>query len=162
LPYCTARTVPRAFQHRPPGQFHLPWSPSRPQDSPDYTPVHTLEVPSTPPASTLSPVITVKATYDDVNILMKIDRTCNLAQLRQRIFEKLSENESILMSECFILAYPKTRTPTTTGGRPRSHSTSTIGILTDPSKLNFIVLEPEWTELVKTCGPKLQLFLLDP
>jgi hypothetical protein len=34
--------------------------------------------------------------------------------------------------------------------------------LPDPSQLNFVVLEPEWTALAKSCGPKLQLFLLDP
>lgn len=159
---------PTPYQHRPPGQFHLPWSPTRPPVSPDYSKVHSLAPPpQAPPASTLSPVITIKAMYGEAIIVIKIERTCNLAQLRKRIYEKFSKQETVLISECFILSYVKARQLTTSGGRRRALSTSTLASVTsvnavDPKQLSFIVLEPEWKSVLKTCGPKLTLILLDP
>src|ERR1700754_4590166 len=114
---------PVPFQNRPPGQFHLPWSPTRPQLSPDYLRVHTLAPPTTPPASTLTPHITLKVMYGEAAIIMKIERTCNLFQLRQKIYEKFMNQESVLISECFILSYTRHRARTSTAGRQRALST---------------------------------------
>jgi len=162
---------PTPFQHRPPGQFHLPWSPTHPQHTPPYSGVFLKSSPTlVPPDQPQS--FALKVMYGDAIVVLKVERTITLQSARQRIYDKLVNQEGLPLQEDFVLSYrksAKSAVPIRPGGRARSNSASTVSTVStiaslsnvDPSQLSFLVLDFEWKNVVSTCGPKLTVIVLD-
>jgi len=181
----SADCFPAPFQHRPPGQFHLPWSPTRPTQTPSTYAGFGLATPpispprshgtskaSAEPQSPVSSTFAIKAMYGDAIVVLKAERNSDLFEVRHRIWDKFVNQEGVQLSEDFILSYKKSSsslhngTTTRSGGRQRSMSTSTVSTISsissiDPSMLSFIVLTSEWKNVAMACGSKLTLIILD-
>ncbi len=163
----TSDRFPAPFQHRPPGQFHIPWSPSQ-QTS------HSITPPTLSPSVSMLSLdpntsFTIKAMHGESIVSFKVERNISLAELRQRIREKFVNQEKVPLNNNFVVSYKNLRSPGRIGNRARTYSTSTIATVStiaslgslDPSSLSFLVLEPEWRSLAEQCGSKLTLVVLD-
>ncbi|KZP00595.1 hypothetical protein CALVIDRAFT_281161 [Calocera viscosa TUFC12733] len=82
---------PKPFQHRPAGQFHLPWSTPT---SPPRTP------PGDEPTASFPPVV-VKACHVDTGSIVsfKAARSVNLNDLRGRVEQKFLDTEGLRLQE---------------------------------------------------------------
>ncbi|KAI0359741.1 hypothetical protein OH77DRAFT_860564 [Trametes cingulata] len=128
----TPDRFPKPFRDRPPGQFHLPWSPqesSRPSTpspptssspaspSPSYGSfVQTQTIPapvptsvSPPPTTPGSPAgtesLTLKAVLHDSIVLLRISRTSPLQEVRERLREKLAVQEGMKLLPSFVIGW---------------------------------------------------------
>ncbi|EPQ52783.1 hypothetical protein GLOTRDRAFT_140408 [Gloeophyllum trabeum ATCC 11539] len=138
---------PKPFQNRPPGQFHIPWSPKA-----------TEEDAGNPAESSFA----VKAVHGDTIIAFRTSRMTSLVQIRKKLVEKFSSQEENPLANTFALGYlpPPGQRGKAAGGRPRSSSVSSVGVF-DTSKLRYISSQESWDEAIATCGGKLTLRIID-
>ncbi|KAI0077081.1 hypothetical protein K474DRAFT_1772062 [Panus rudis PR-1116 ss-1] len=151
----TPERYPKPFQNRPPGQFHIPWSPTA-STAPSTS--------SSPRGSTFMDTFTIKAVLrEDTAVLLKAAQTMSLATLRERIRDKFLSQENVTLTEGFVVAIvtnPAAAAKPPPRGRPRSNSTSAVGVL-NTSGLRYITAEQEWQELASNCVGKLTLRIIN-
>ncbi|THH32226.1 hypothetical protein EUX98_g1929 [Antrodiella citrinella] len=165
-------SYPKVYQHRPPGQPHLPWNPqneSIPEDSVSY---------ATGPASPISPIespifpttFTIKAVKEDAIILLRADATMMWKDIRAKISEKFEAQEGSPLTKSFLIGYvPSTpanvaiQQPNSRAdrGRPRASSTSSVGLLQARGGMRTINSDEEWQKVIAGSNGKLALRILD-
>ncbi|TDL25687.1 hypothetical protein BD410DRAFT_604337 [Rickenella mellea] len=154
---------PKPFRNRPPGQFHLPWTPTATPALSARASVLSMTPSSTPTSSSHDDSIAIKAVYGDSIVAFKTDRSATLADVRTRVHEKLSKEQGIPVASAFTLAYrpalPSVR-QSVASGRARSSSVSSVGVK-EPGHLRYIFSPVEWHEAIATSGTKLTLQVLD-
>ncbi|KZS92451.1 hypothetical protein SISNIDRAFT_114016 [Sistotremastrum niveocremeum HHB9708] len=120
-------------------------------------------------ATNLSPTFVVKAIFQDSIIVLKVDRTISLHDLRHRIHEKFSKQEDIPLSETLVLGYvspsPASPEKRSSGGRPRSNSDaasfiSSVSTL-DIGRVEFVTEEEQWQNIKATGGAKMTIRIFD-
>ncbi|EJU04902.1 hypothetical protein DACRYDRAFT_20498 [Dacryopinax primogenitus] len=86
---------PKPFQHRPPGQFHLPWS----------TPTSPPKTPPGDDAASGFPMFVVKACHVDTGAIVsfKAARSVNLPELRMRLEQKFLDTEGLRLQDPTII-----------------------------------------------------------
>ncbi|KAL6301376.1 hypothetical protein BKA93DRAFT_798032 [Sparassis latifolia] len=143
----TPDRFPKPFQDRPPGQFHLPWSP-----------------PASPPRMTSpsgSDTYTIKAMLRESIVLLRASYGTSYPEVRERLRDKFAKQEEVPLSNPFVIGYlPQSAIPQTpsTRGRPRSSSLSSERSLTS---LRYIYSEEEWHTAVAGCAGKLTIRIFD-
>ncbi|OSC96886.1 hypothetical protein PYCCODRAFT_1215232 [Trametes coccinea BRFM310] len=175
---------PKPFRDRPPGQFHLPWSPpesSRPSTpssvsassyttSPTLPPAQPTAVPapvrasvSPPPATPSTPTggesITLKAVLSTSIVLLRISRSMPLAEVRDRLRDKLAVQEGLKLTPTFVIGWAPPDSAGAGGrggllalrGRPRSNSASSVGSLS-PQSLRYVYTEQDWQAALAACA----------
>ncbi|KAI0067298.1 hypothetical protein BV25DRAFT_1819625 [Artomyces pyxidatus] len=154
----TPEQLPRPFQNRPSGQFHLPWNSS----------LSTLPLPETPtsPSFMLPPspkvgddILVVKAALDDAIVVFRTRRDTSLADVRQRIYDKFARQEGIPLSSEFTLAYVPPIT-SVKGDRPRASTVSAAS--SDWARQVAITSAEQWEVAVASCGTKVVLRITQP
>ncbi|OBZ62672.1 hypothetical protein A0H81_15033 [Grifola frondosa] len=153
----TPDRFPKPFQDRPPGQFHLPWSPQESSTSFANTP------PSSPVSVAGGDAVTVKVVLRDSIVLLRVAGSAPLKEVRQRIREKFLKQEGVPLSEAFLIGYVRPVSEEQTKaqrGRPRSHSVSSVGA-SNPASLCYVSSEEEWRDAIACAGRKLTIRLLD-
>ncbi|KAI0925653.1 hypothetical protein AcV5_008331 [Taiwanofungus camphoratus] len=147
----TPERFPKPFQDRPPGQFHLPWSP-----------------PDSPPSArslTGTDTFAVKAMLDDSIVLLRATPSTTLVDLRARIRDKFARQEGVPLSESFRIGYlpPSDGPVRSRRGRARSNSVSTVGSETSQA-VHLITSEEEWQTAIANCAGKLtiRIFHIQP
>lgn len=185
----TPDRFPKPFQNRPPGQFHLPWSPSPPttpvpeqQATDSNAPARRSSRPSTsggivsmpstssitgsPPTSALGPSsesITLKAVLQGSIVLLRISRSMPLSEVRTRLHDKFAAQEGVQLSSAFVIGWAPSATQPggVLRGRPRSNSASSVGSM-NPSALRYVYQEQEWRAAVAACaGGKMTIRLFN-
>ncbi|KAI0636040.1 hypothetical protein C8Q77DRAFT_1051518 [Trametes polyzona] len=173
LEVATPDRFPKPFRDRPPGQFHLPWSPqesSRPSTptspapsspgspSASYAVTNTNAPPQggySSPAATES--VTLKAVLHDSIVLLRIARGAPLADVRTRLRDKLAVQEGVKLLPSFVIGWAPPLPPAAKGGllalrgRPRSNSASSVGSLS-PQALRYVYTEQDWQAAVAACA----------
>ena len=139
---------PPPFHHRPPGQFHLPWTPE--------TRSPTTSVASSPTSAITNMAFTVKAVLGDTAVLIRASHSTSLTQIREKIYDKFASQEATTLPPNFVVAITTSASMKAPRGRPRSNSTSAVGLI-NSSGLRYITTEFEWQELISTCSSKLAL-----
>ncbi|RPD74922.1 hypothetical protein L226DRAFT_68775 [Lentinus tigrinus ALCF2SS1-7] len=186
---CTPDRFPKPFQNRPPGQFHLPWSPPStpgiehsepayvvpPRTPPPVRPSTSGSMtssngfPGSPPNSptTATESLTVKAILQDSIVLLRILRAAPLEEVRTRIRDKFAVQEGVQLSNAFVIGWaPAATQPSgvaalSVRGRPRSNSASSVGTL-NPQALRYVRGEQEWRTAVASCaGGKMTIRLFN-
>ncbi|KAI0671849.1 hypothetical protein C8Q78DRAFT_801604 [Trametes maxima] len=171
----TPDRFPRPFRDRPPGQFHLPWSPqdsSRPSSpssmsptSPTSSPAQSVTPVTTnanpPPTGPTSPTttetVTLKAVLFDSIVLLRITRGAALEDVRERLREKFAVQEGLKLTPAFVVGWaPPIPSKGPAGllalkGRPRSNSASSVGSMS-PQSLRFLYTEPDWQSALAACA----------
>lgn len=155
----TPAHFPKPYQHRPPGQFHLPWSPA-PTRCPSSA--STIATPASPTASVTSAGgehFTVKAVRQDSIVLLRAAHGEPLAHVRTRLREKFATQEGVRLTDAFTLGF----NPAVTGsGRPRSHSAaSSLDARPQQPRLRFITNDEDWEKAVASCTGKLTIHVFD-
>jgi len=164
---------PKPYQHRPPGQFHLPWNPQTatiPEDS--------VSSGSISPSSPISPTescnfpstFTIKAVKEDAIVLLRADSTMIWKDIRAKIAEKFEAQEGSPLTKSFLIGYVPV-TPANVAvqpangrverGRPRASSTSSVGLLQARGGMRTINSDEEWQKVISTSNGKLALRILD-
>ncbi|KAI0719415.1 hypothetical protein C8T65DRAFT_736741 [Cerioporus squamosus] len=183
---CTPDRFPKPFQNRPPGQFHLPWSPPSTPGAERSEPTYPVP-PRTPPPvrpstsgsttgfaaspprspSTATESLTVKAILQDSIVLLRIPRSAPLQEVRARIRDKFAVQEGVQLSSAFVIGWaPSATQPSgvaalSVRGRPRSNSASSVGTL-NPQSLRYVYGEQEWRAAVAACaGGKMTIRLFN-
>ncbi|KAI0367988.1 hypothetical protein BV20DRAFT_969822 [Pilatotrama ljubarskyi] len=123
---------PKPFRDRPPGQFHLPWSPqdsSRPPTPspaspaspaspfpssgsfaqhpsvPAPVPTGASPPPTTPNSPTGTESLTLKAVLHESIVLLRVSRTWPLLEVRERLREKLAVQEGVKLLPSFVIGW---------------------------------------------------------
>ncbi|KZT29733.1 hypothetical protein NEOLEDRAFT_470179 [Neolentinus lepideus HHB14362 ss-1] len=138
---------PKPFQNRPPGQYHIPWSPKGTE--------HNTGNPA-------EASFAVKAVHGETIIVFRTSRMTSFIEIRKKLVDKFSQQEEAPLAHTFALAYlphPSERTKSI-AGRPRSSSVSSVGV-SDTTLLRYISSQDSWDEAIATCGGKLTLRLID-
>ncbi|KAH9847689.1 hypothetical protein C2E23DRAFT_491578 [Lenzites betulinus] len=173
LEAATPDRFPKPFRDRPPGQFHLPWSPqessyptspsSVPALSPSSPPAHAYASPASPAAHPTSPTatesVTLKAVLHDSIVLVRIARGASLLEVRDRLREKFAVQEGVRLLPSFVIGWAPPVPPTRGGpngvlalrGRPRSNSASSVGSL-NPQALRYLYSEQDWQTVLTACA----------
>ncbi|TBU45686.1 hypothetical protein BD309DRAFT_989365 [Dichomitus squalens] len=181
----TPDRFPKPFQNRPPGQFHLPWSPPTIpglDDRPTSVPVSAPPVrsdtswsmnlgasspPNSPMAMTES--ITLKAVLQESIVLLRVPRAAPLQEVRTRLRDKFAAQEGVQLSRAFVVGWAPSASQPGGGvagmaalrGRPRSNSASSVGTL-NPQALRYVYTEQEWRAAVDACaGGKMTIRLFN-
>ena len=184
---CTPDRFPKPFQNRPPGQFHLPWSPPSTPGVEHSEPAYPVPPRTPPPArpstsgsmtstsgyavspptspSTASESLTVKAILHDSIVLLRIPRAAPLPDVRTRIRDKFAVQEGVQLSSAFVIGWaPPATQPAGVAamrGRPRSNSASSVGTL-NPQALRYVRGEQDWRAAVAACaGGKMTIRLFN-
>lgn len=144
----TPEHYPKPFQNRPPGQFHLPWTPESRSPA--------TSVASSPLSTTTNVTFTVKAVLGNTAVLVRATHSMSLNQIREKISEKYASQEATTLPQNFVVAITTSASMKASRGRPRSNSTSAVGLI-NSSGLRYIATEFEWQELISTCSGKLAL-----
>ncbi|PIL28476.1 hypothetical protein GSI_08514 [Ganoderma sinense ZZ0214-1] len=118
----TPDRFPKPFQHQPPGQFHLPWSPAAspkwPQTAPLGEPASapalsrpqtSWSIASSPPGSPMSPPmtegsVTLKAVLQE-SIVLRVLRGAPLEEVRARLRDKFAAQEGVQFSRGFVVRW---------------------------------------------------------
>ncbi|RDX57146.1 hypothetical protein OH76DRAFT_18594 [Lentinus brumalis] len=176
---CTPDRFPKPFQNRPPGQFHLPWSPPSTPSTERSEPTYPASPRTPPPAcpstsgsmtsssgfagsppnspTTATESLTVKAILQDSIVLLRIPRGAPLQEVRTRIRDKYAVQEGVQLSSAFVIGWaPSATQPSgvaalSVRGRPRSNSASSVGTL-NPQALRYVYAEQEWRAAVAACA----------
>lgn len=151
---------PKPFQNRPPGQFHLPWTPEISPSIPSATLPDTHTPTSPGSSSTSGDNFTVKVILDEAIVLLRVPLNVSLAELRGRIAEKYSKQEGVHVSPSFSIGYilsPSERA-TSPKGRPRSNSTSSNLAI---QSVRYITAETEWRSVIDNCVGKVSIRLFN-
>ncbi|PIL35468.1 hypothetical protein GSI_02195 [Ganoderma sinense ZZ0214-1] len=174
----TPDRFPKPFQHRPPGQFHLPWSPAaspkRPQTAPLGEPASapalsrpqtSWSIASSPPGSPMSPPmtegsVTLKAVLQESIVLLRVPRGASLEEVRARLRDKFAAQEGVQLSRGFVVGWvPSGVGNATVNGRPRASSVSGMGA----QALRYVYTEEEWQAALDACaGGKMTVRLFNP
>ncbi|KAI0715475.1 hypothetical protein C8T65DRAFT_738573 [Cerioporus squamosus] len=186
---CTPDRSPKPFQNRPPGQFHLPWSPPSTPGAECSEPTYPVPSRTPPPvrpstsgsttstrgfagSSPSSPLtatqsLTVKAILQDSLVLLRIPRSAPLQEVRVRIRDKFAVQEGVQLSSPFVIGWvPSATQPSgvaalSVRGRPRSNSASSVGTL-NPQSLRYVYVEQERRAAVTACaGGKMTIRLFN-
>lgn len=107
-------------------------------------------------ATETSTRVTVKAVHNESIILLRVIRDSDLAEVRNKIKEKFSSQEKLVLTESFTLAVvlPTARSPTPGG---MSNSLSSAG-----GQLKLILTDNDWQRaLTVTDGSKITVRVLD-
>ncbi|KAH9902664.1 hypothetical protein C8Q73DRAFT_14163 [Cubamyces lactineus] len=141
----TPDRFPKPFRDRPPGQFHLPWSPqdqsgSRPStpsssvsaSSPTTSPTlpsaqptavpmrtHTTSPPPPPPtpgAPAGTENVTLKAVLNASIVLLRVSRGAPLAEVRERLRDKFAGQEGVKLTPSFVIGWAPPSATTGAGG----------------------------------------------
>lgn len=162
----TPQHFPKPFQNRPPGQFHLPWTPteSTPSTPPlPSSPLSAASITSFTSTSTMSGEhFTIKAIREDSIVLLRIARGMSLALVRERMRDKFSSQEGVALTSTFTIGF----NPAPPGerqsfmhvgpGRPRAQSASA-----GQPRLRFITNDVQWEEALSGSGGKLTVHIFD-
>ncbi|KAI0789909.1 hypothetical protein C8Q75DRAFT_806567 [Abortiporus biennis] len=154
----TPERYPKPFQNRPPGQFHLPWSP---QSTCPQSP--TLSMACSITSSTAGQdSFTIKAVRGDTIVLLRANYSMPLTDIRSKLRDKFASQEGINLSETFAIGYIVNPTADTklARGRTRSNSTSSVGI-TPPNCIRYISTEVQWLDIISACTGKLTVRIYD-
>lgn len=165
----TSEQLPKPFQNRPPGQFHLPWTPTSPTAL--HSPLN-MEDTSKPPTSPTSmtsmsmlplKAISIKAYItEDAIVVFRTAAETAYAEIREKIHDKFANQEGISLRPDFPLAFltPACSRRSTTSsvysgvvrGRARSVESA-------PNKSSLFVIQSQeaWDELVRDSDGKLIL-----
>lgn len=146
----TPEHFPKPFQHRPPGQFHLPWSPTRSSSS-------SLTSPTSPTMSSGGPEqFTVKAVRQDSIVLLRASYTMSLAQMRDKLRDKFAAQEGIRLTDAFTIGFNPVPAKAGGGARPRSSSG-----YDGQQRLRFISSDDDWEQAALGCPGKLTIHVFD-
>ena len=178
---------PRPFRHRPPGQFHLPWTPpatpgpesralpaaapasaSAYADGSFFAPAYPASpaTPATPasPAPGPGESVTLKAVLNESIVLLRVARGAPLADVRQRLRDKFAAQEGVQLSRAFVVGWAPAGSAGGVGGlrgRPRANSASSVGALS-PQALRYVYTEDEWAAALAACvGGKMTIRLFN-
>lgn len=176
-PLSTPDRYPKPYQHRPPNQFHLPWSPqthSIPEDD--------VSSGSASPSSPISPAdsayfpttFTIKAVKEDAIVLLRADASMRWLDVRAKIAEKFEAQEGTALTKSFLIGYVPsaptnaTAQPNSSGrgverGRPRASSTSSVALLQARGGMRTVNSDEEWQRVIASSRSdgKLALRILD-
>lgn len=159
----TPEHFPKPFQHRPPGQFHLPWSPTDSSRTSQASLSPSLSTPSS--VSVSGEHFTIKAVRQDSIVLLRATYAMSLAQVRERLRDKFAAQEGIRLTDAFNIGFNPApgdvRQPATVTGRPRSQSTSALGAKDGQPRLRFIMNDDDWEEATASCTGKLTIHIFD-
>ena len=154
----TPDRFPKPFQNRPPGQFHLPWSPTNsvsPRDS---------MISLSPSQGSNPDTLTIKAVRYDSIVLLRGAHSMTLLQIREKIREKFSSTDGPPLTDAFTLGFAPTASEADRGksvyNRPRSQSTSALREPARP-RLRFISSEDDWQAALSTCTGKITVHVFD-
>lgn len=151
---------PKPFQHRPPGQFHLPWTPPISPSLSYATLSDTASTASPNSSVTSGESLTVKVILEETIVLLRVPLQVSLAELRGRICEKYAKQEGLQIFPSFVIGcipLPSERAMFVKG-RPRSNSTSSNSAL---QSVRYITTEAEWRFAVENCIGKLSIRLFN-
>jgi len=84
----------------------------------------------------------------------------SFAEVRDKIRDKFNAQEGIPLSENFTVAYVFAAPKSPVKGRPRSNSTSAMGLLS-PSAMRHITTEGDWEALAPELVGKVTFRILD-
>lgn len=155
----TPEHFPKPFQNRPPGQFHLPWSPTRMA----RTSMSSIQS-SMSTTGGQSEHFTVKAIMQDSIVLLRASYSMSYADLREKLRDKFL-SEGIKLTDRFTVGF-NPRSPVTgldkpVGARPRSQSTSSVGSVDGQRRLRFITNDADWEQAAVNCTGKLTIHVFD-
>lgn len=168
----TPDRYPKPYQHRPPGQFHLPWNPQTATIPEDEVSSGSISPPSpiSPVESVFPTTFTIKAVKEDAIVLLRADSSMQWTDVRSKIAEKFEAQEGMPLTKSFLIGYvPATPAnvavaPQANGkmerGRPRASSTSSVGLLSARG-IRTINSDDEWQKVIATSNGKLALRILD-
>ncbi|KAH9945082.1 uncharacterized protein BXZ73DRAFT_86653 [Epithele typhae] len=149
---------PKPFRDRPPGQFHLPWTP------PTTPGQNTRALPSASPTSPAPEgSVTLKAVLHESIVLLRVARGAPLADVRQRLRDKFAAQEGVTLAPTFVVGWAPAPAPGAASlrGRPRSNSASSVGAL-PPHALRYVYSDAEWAVAVAACqGGKMTIRLFN-
>lgn len=111
---------------------------------------------SSPLSTTTNVTFTVKAVLGNTAVLVRATHSMSLNQIREKISEKYASQEATTLPQNFVVAITTSASMKASRGRPRSNSTSAVGLI-NSSGLRYIATEFEWQELISTCSGKLAL-----
>ncbi|PPQ98752.1 hypothetical protein CVT24_003449 [Panaeolus cyanescens] len=102
-------------------------------------------------------LISIKAAHNSSIIMLKVQRTLDFADIRQRIYNKFVGQEGIPLSQSFKVAYVQGAPNSPVKGSGASSKSSK-----DRSSLEFIRCDSDWERLLlSTEGSKITLKILD-
>ena len=155
----TPEHFPKPFQNRPPGQFHLPWSPTT---STRLARTSLSSLRSTGSSAPGGPEhFTVKAIMQDAIVLLRAAHGMPLADLRARLRDKFL-SEGVRLTDAFTVGFsPPAPAPAMGGGRPRSQSTSSVSSAEGHRRLRFITNDADWEQAAAGCTGKLTIHVFD-
>ena len=164
----TPEHFPKPFQHRPPGQFHLPWTPT---ESTRASQISVNSILSSPTSGGSGEHFTIKAVKQDSIVLLRATFSMTLAQVRERLRDKFAAQENIILTDAFTIGYSSTlvadpRQQAAAGAKPgsraRSQSTSAIVALDGSQpRLRFITDDDEWENAISSCSGKITIHIFD-
>lgn len=170
---------PKPFQNRPPGQYHLPWSPPAQHYDPPHTASSANSLFSIDSASISSPspsvanslfddatALSIKGVFGDHIIAFRADRGISFEEVRTKLHHKFVNQQGAKLSPSFTLTYKPSFTAGLMGnstsprpGRARSSSVSSAGA-PDTSALRIISSQKDWQDAIASCGTKLTLHVI--
>ncbi|GJE94572.1 hypothetical protein PsYK624_107420 [Phanerochaete sordida] len=155
----TPAHFPKPYQHRPPGQFHLPWSPTTTRPPSVASTVATPASPTSIASSAASEHFTVKAVRQDSIVLLRATHGEPLALVRTRLRDKFAAQEGVRLTEAFTIGFSPAPA---TSGRPRSHSaSSSLDGRQQQPRLRFITCDEDWAQAAASCVGKLTIHVFD-
>ncbi|TCD66443.1 hypothetical protein EIP91_001380 [Steccherinum ochraceum] len=169
----TPQHYPKPYQHRTPGQFHIPWNAQTMSIPEEVVPCRTMSPPSpiSPQDSVTSfpSTFTIKAVKEDAIVLLRADASMGWLDVRAKIAEKFEAQEGTPLTKSFLIGYvpnpppgvqPAANKPTERG-RPRASSTSSVGLLSARGGMRTISSDEEWQKVIAGSNGKLALRILD-
>jgi len=165
----TSEQLPKPFQDRPPEQFHLPWTPTSPStphlssnfDNYYKPPMTPMSMMSTTTVS-LKPISIKAYLTEDAIVVFRAAYETTFAEVRDKIYDKFSNQAGISLRPDFPLAYlvpvpsRHTGSPTSPGStRKRTGSIGSPSV--NQSSLLPIQSQEAWDDIVRESDGKLTL-----
>ncbi|KAL5504225.1 hypothetical protein ACEPAH_8299 [Sanghuangporus vaninii] len=111
--------------------------------------------------------VSIKAIYGEHIVAFRIDKSSSLADVREKLWHKLTDQQGVMLPDSFSLAFKppgpgRVQQLRKLAGRARSSSASSVG-MTDPSSLRIMFSQRDWLDAVGSCpsGAKLTLHVLN-
>ncbi|KAL5525695.1 hypothetical protein ACEPAG_7032 [Sanghuangporus baumii] len=107
--------------------------------------------------------VSIKAIYGEHIVAFRIDKSSSLADVRDKLWHKLADQQDVTLPDSFSLAFKppgpgRVQQLRKLAGRARSSSASSVG-MTDPSSLRIMFSQRDWLDAVGSCPPGAKLTL---